>query len=106
MLGRVFQLGGGEEFLGFFSLSFAESQRQLRIFGSGLAAIFRISSILAGFNASGRQMSVTIERPQHAHAAVDGHDHLRYGGHTDHIGADVKKRYSARVSRFGPVTAA
>ena len=67
-----------------------------RSLGSAPAAILRISSMLAGFSASGRHMSVITERPRTRIAAVDGHQNFGYGGHADGVGADGPKAV------FGP----
>ena len=83
-----------------------DAQHDLPSFGSASAAVARISSMLAGFRASGRHRSVTIDRPSTRMPAWTA---TITSGTVDMPTTSApmvrRKRYSARVSRFGPVTA-
>src|SRR5260221_289116 len=79
---------------------------KVRNLGSAPRAMAMISSTLTGCNASGRQTSVTTENamtrsPQCAATMTSGTVDMP----TTSAPIIRKKRYSARVSRLGPVTA-
>src|SRR5207248_839635 len=91
----------------YFSASAARIPRTiLRSFGSAMAAFWRMTEISTGCRASGRHISVTQERPSARRPAWAA---TSTSGTVDMPTASApiirRKRYSARVSRFGPVTA-
>lgn len=92
---------------GFFSASRASTPSTIfRRFGSALAAVARISSMFTGWRASGRHRSVMIESPK---TRIPAWTATITSGTVDMPTTSApiarKNRYSARVSRFGPVTA-
>ena len=60
----------------------------VRSLASASLATAMISSMLTGCRASGRHMSVTIEKPEHLQPGVDGHQDLGDGRHPHHVGPD------------------